>query len=633
MIYAFCACADDCGNIKYKSMTTAAPSKKQNKTILYFYIFALILISLLAYANSYQGVFLLDDQIRIVENEAIHDFSWPWKFLDNVRRPMLHFTLALNYKMGGENPFGYHFFNLAVHLIAGLALFGIIRQTCLLPGHRAYFGREINPFAFMVSVLWLVHPLQTQSVTYVIQRAESMMGMFFFLGLYAAIRYFRNSRVLWAVAAGIASLLSGLTKEVAVVLPIIILFYDRAFISSSWKKCLKKNNVIYFGLSITWLAMGYLLMTAHPVEVAPSAGIGYKGITSWQYALNQPRVILHYLRLAAWPHPLVFDYGWLPAENVGEMIAPLLAVLCLIGIFISFYKHYPVTGFLGISFFIVLMPSSSFIPLKDLAFEQRMYLSLAPFLALVSSGIFTVLKKVTKEGASRKALLLICVFGLSGVLGFLTFQRNKDYHSGLVMWQDTAEKRPLNPRALNNYGLYLFNKGETKRAMALFRKSLQFNPDAKAHTDFGSYLLKEGKTEEGLAYLQKAITLDDGYADAYMNVGAALAGRKRLAQAIPYYLKVIALEPDYAAAYNNLGAVLADLGRYQEAITYYQKAIKLGFERGGVYHNLGVASAMTGKPYEAIEAIEQALRLRPDLEQARRHLVEIQAKLADETSQ
>ena len=268
----------------------------------------LIAIGIAAYANSFAGVFVLDDVRWIVEYPPIRHL-WPPRYLLGNSRPLVNLTLALNYACSGLHPWSYHAFNLLVHILAGLTLYGLVRRTL----HK-------DDVALAAAILWLVHPLQTESVTYVIQRAESMMGLFYLLTLYCAARGER-----WEGVAVVACLAGMLTKPVMFTAPVAVVLYDSIFLRQRrWR--------FYAMLAATWLALAWALH-AGADDWERSAGYGFRRLTAGQFAMTQPAVVLHYLRLAVWPHPLCLDYGWpvgfsLPATIVvaGMLVATVWLV-------------------------------------------------------------------------------------------------------------------------------------------------------------------------------------------------------------------------------------------------------------------------------------------------------------------
>ncbi|MGB2987435.1 MAG: glycosyltransferase family 39 protein, partial [Phycisphaerae bacterium] len=212
----------------------------------------LVLSGLIVYLNSFAGVFIFDDTVHILESERIRHLWPPWDLLAR-RRPTLELSLAVNYAIGGLGVWGYHAFNLAVHVLAGLTLFGIARRTLMHERCRDRLGQASHWLALTIALIWLVHPLQTQSVTYIIQRSESLMGLFYLLTLYCVIRGAESPlRYRWYLAAVIACALGMGSKAVMVTAPLVVLLYDRVFLSPSFSEAFRKRWGLYSGLAANW---------------------------------------------------------------------------------------------------------------------------------------------------------------------------------------------------------------------------------------------------------------------------------------------------------------------------------------------------------------------------------------------
>ncbi len=327
---------------------------------------------------------------------------------------------------------GYHAFNLAIHILAGLTLYGIVRRTLLCPLLRERFGASAMRLALAVAVLWTVHPLQTEAVTYISERCESLMGLFYLLTLYCFIRGTGAQRSSWWFALSVVACLLGVaSKEVMVTAPVMVLLYDRTFVSGSFRKAWTRHRWLYLGLAGAWVLLGWLMVGLH------YRGAGYGlGIPWWAYALVECRTVAQYLWLALWPHPLVFDYGEFAAiRHVGEVApyAVLLAVM-VAGVLVEL-KRRPAIGLVGAWFFLILAPTSSVVPISGQPMaEYRMYLPLAAVITLVVIGIDS------RMGRRSTAVFLALAVGL----GFLATWRNEDYRTELSIWNDTVAKCPDN---------------------------------------------------------------------------------------------------------------------------------------------------------------------------------------------
>ena len=289
----------------------------------------------------------------------------------------------------------------------------------------------------------MVHPLQTESVTYTIQRGESLMGLFYLATLYCVIRLDGGkSRLAWSAAA-IASCLAGMAcKGVMATAPITALLYDRAFLSASWKELLRRRKWLYAALAATWLLYPVLLAQA-PGEWEQSAGFGYGGASPLVYAMTQPSVILHYLRLTFWPDPLCLDYGWPPVNGVAEALLPGLVIAGLVAATVWAWRRKPAWGFVGVWFFLILVPTSSFIPIADIAVEHRMYLSLAAVIALSVVGILLAGQRASNQMPVRiRPYAWVACGAIVLVMGALTVRRNGDYSSAGKMWDRPSPPAP-----------------------------------------------------------------------------------------------------------------------------------------------------------------------------------------------
>ncbi len=301
----------------------------------------------LVYSNSFTGPFLFDGMLYVQQNPAIQKLWPPWAPMVDTNRPLGLWSFALNYALGGFNVWGYHTVNLAIHLAAALVLFGIIRRTLACGRLAARFRAAASGLALAVALLWLVHPLQTQSVTYLYQRFESLMGLLVLLTLYSFLRAQESTRPKgWYAAAAACCLLAVMTKEVAAVTPLLVLWYDRAFVASSWREIIRRRWAFYWGLAGTWVILAVIMVSQ--AGKYPQAGVLLvEKVTPVQYALSQAGVIVHYLRLCFWPLGLCLDYGWPVADRAAEIVPPLLLIGALLALTIWAAFRWPEWSFLG----------------------------------------------------------------------------------------------------------------------------------------------------------------------------------------------------------------------------------------------------------------------------------------------
>jgi protein O-mannosyl-transferase len=509
----------------------------------------IVAAGLLAYSNSFTGSFFHDDFGSILENPTIRQL-WPiWQplspphlnWLTVEGRPLINLSLAINYALGGYNVWGYHALNLVVHILAGLTLLGIMRRTLLQPPLRERFGAAANELALVVALLWTVHPLQTESVTYIIQRAESVMGLFYLLTLYCFIRGVESQRTrLWyglcigACALGMAS------KEVMVSAPVMVLLYDRAFVTGSFREAWRRRWPLYLGLAGTWVVLGFVEISA---GISGYAAAMTQRVDRWEYLANQPGVILYYLRLCVWPSPLRLDRAWPLVESGTSILLTTATVGVLLAATVWAWKRKPAWGFVGAWFFLILAPSSSFIPIPSLIHEHRMYLSLAAVVSVAVMGLYSM------AGRRSLTVLVLLVIGF----GFLTWRRNQDYRSELTVRFGTDTEAYKNPLVQYNAGVAYGRQARFQEAIDHYEQALRLKPDfPEAHNNLGSILFQMGNVTEAMTHYKEAVRLKPDYAGAHYNLGVALEQAGRVAEAKQHYEQSLRLQPGFVEAQQKL---------------------------------------------------------------------------------
>ena len=584
-----------------------------------------------AWSNSFNGPFIFDDIYAIRDNPTLRHFpAWanfvPPHASPISRRPVVNLTFALNYAIGGLDVRGFHAWNLLIHLLAALLLFGIVRRT--LNGLARDHGRwtmvhgpsSIVAVSFAVALIWAVHPLLTESVTYLTQRAESLMGLFFLLTLYCAIRGASGGHPWRWQSAAIAACALGMgAKEVMATAPIVILLYDRCFLSGSFHEAFRRRLPFYLGLAATWAILGALLI-AYPWGGATGAGFGLAAVGPWEYARTQPGVILNYLRLSLWPSSLCLDYGWPIATSAGQIIPAAAVIAALLAGTLRALRRAPALGFLGAWFFLILAPTSSFMPIGDAAFEHRTYLPLAGIVTTcVVAAYWLGEQLVRRMPVSPEARKLIgraaagaAVLSVAGVLGWLTFDRNTDYRDAISIWQDTVNKRPRNARALCSLGCAYSSTGQVAPAFPYFNEAIELTPGyAEAYINRGIAFMKINRLSEADRDLTQAIELNPANANPYVNRAAVRLSAGRFNEALADCDKAITLRPDYAEAYSNRGIALMEINRLSEAARDITKAIELDPAYANPYNTRAAVRLSAGRFNEALADCDKAIALQP----------------------
>jgi tetratricopeptide (TPR) repeat protein len=531
----------------------------------------LVAVGALLYANSLSAPFVFDD-LDWIRHDRLGTLWPPAAALGDGSRPILNLSLVLNYALGGMDSTGYRVVNLFVHLLAALTLYGIVRRTFVRP---APFGRSADSaaaLAFAAALLWVAHPLATQAVTYVIQRTESLMALFYLLTLYCVIRRDKSERrATWSLAAIACCALGMQTKEVMVTAPLVVLLYDRTFLAGSFAAALRSRKVLYAGFAATWLL---LLRIDASVLSGDSAwaGFGLPELSALEYARSQPGVILHYLRLCFWPHPLVLDYGWPVADGFGAILGStaLLAALGMATLWALW--RVPPLGFLGACFFLVLAPTSSVMPIVDLAFEHRMYLPLAAVVVAVVVAVDAALSRVSAPAWAGAALLVAIAVPLSAA----TVSRNRDYRSAEAIWRTVVDAVPENSRGQRNLGVALMELDRNEEALVYLSEAIALDPKTPyARVNLAVALIALGRIDAAEAHLRDALEILPNYADAHSNYGQLLQRRGELEASLRHLRAAVHYGPSDALAHLNLANVLIRIGRSDEALHYFRKTVEI----------------------------------------------------------
>ncbi|MFN0022048.1 MAG: tetratricopeptide repeat protein [Pirellulaceae bacterium] len=478
------------------------------------------------FANGLTTPYMFDDVYWIRDNPAIRTL-WP---PSSARRPLGYYSLQLDYAVHGNGVFGYHAVNIAIHAAAAVVLFLLVRETLKL-GRFSTSAVSSTWFAFAVALLWAVHPLQTSSVTYIIQRFESLMGLGLLLCLYGVLRGAtaegQNFRWMWYAIAWLAYCGSIASKEIAAVCPLVVLLFDRVFLAGSWRGALKQRWPLYLAFlpPLAWLAM---TMRGTLGDDGTNAGFGYEGVTPWEYLRSQGGVILHYLRLSFWPDSLCLDYGWPVATSPLAIYLPGAIVLTLLLASSWALWKQPALGFLGMSFFLILAPTSSFMPIADLAFEHRMYLPLAAVVILFLLALNWMLNRHLPNEAARRKWFLVITGCCAAALSVRTVVRNLDYSNPYAMWAKVARQNPHNARAHTNLAFLLNSAGKDAQAIEHLNAAMRETPKyARAFSYRADMFAKQGDTTAAVQLYREALQIHPRYVTAHLHLAKVLLIQKK----------------------------------------------------------------------------------------------------------
>jgi hypothetical protein len=359
-----------------------------------FNLIAFVIIAatvLIAYSNTLNSSFHFDDNPTIVENPAIKRLTADnLMILLNSSRPVVSLSLMLNYQLGGLNVVGYHIFNIGCHIITGFLVYLFIVWTLNMPPLVTRFGDRARRMGLFGALLFALHPVQTESVTYIITRSEILAALFYLATFLLFIRFVKSGKFSYVLAASVTSLLSMGSKQWAVTLPAMLMLYDFLFLSDRKIKPVLSRWLSYVLIALSWIQIYHTTPLASP---GGNASFGFTvhtttGITTWTYFLTSCNVIWTYIRLLVLPIHQNLDYDYPVAKTLLEFptLLSFLGHAAVIAAAFILYKkkNALLLPFCVAFFYITLSPTQSIVPIVDLIFEHRVYLpSVGFFFAFV----------------------------------------------------------------------------------------------------------------------------------------------------------------------------------------------------------------------------------------------------------
>ncbi|UUO08088.1 tetratricopeptide repeat protein [Blastopirellula sp. J2-11] len=612
--------------------------ENQNRSVSRWRVlgFALLLaiVVCIAYGNSYSGGYVLDDA-RYLELDQAPELANLSNRLGAVAagriRSVGNLSFTLNYLLIGDEPWAFHVGNFLVHGGTALVLFDLVRRLLSAPYFQDRYSAVATELAFVVALLWAVHPLGTMAVTYLIQRYESQAALFYLLTLYCVTRSCLANDWRWAAAAIAMCGLAVGTKEVAISAPLIAIALDRAIFASCWSELLRKRGWAYAGM---WMVTAYVTVKLQPAFQAGTtlhtSVTGADHVTRWEYLCTESQVITHYIRLALFPYPLCFDYEWPIARHFTDYFATGLFIVGLLIATGYALWRWPPIGVVGLLFFCVLAPSSSFVPIADPAFEYRMYLPLACIVLLGVIGGYELWRRSSAAANRSLRHLPIVLTSIVAILFVgMTLQRNRVYRSAETVWRSVVELRPDHVRAHHNLAKILKDDGRISEAIAILGNSrarivarsgstaaidIELGEIAARTEDFAEaqhrFRLAIDKLSKQKSPTSETLRLD---AEAHIGLGALLQQQGDHAGAAEALIAATQRRPDcYPQAHGMAGVSLRELGKLDEAERQLDKAVMLTGPSQPWRRELGIVYFQQGRLREAADAFENWRKQAPD---------------------
>lgn len=547
------------------------------------------LLSAVIYSNTLDAPFVFDDTQNIEENPLIRVTSASagalWRVaVESPKRPIAFVSFALNHAFDGYRVYGYHLVNVAIHAANGMLVFLAAAQLLAWrpdppAGHAP--TPDFGWAALFAAAIFVAHPAQTQSVSYVVQRMNGLSVMFYLAAFLLFVRGRHRGPLrrglLWS-GCGVCWLLALGSKEIAITLPLILLLHEWFFerdLRLDWVRSNKR-----------WIATGTAVVVAAAFWLAKPSLFDYsqRDFSPSQRLLTESRVIVSYLSLLLYPRPSRFSLTHDVAVSTSVLepattLPAILLLVALLGTALVGARRQRVASFAVLWFFVNLALESSIIPL-ELMYEHRLYLPMFGFSLLVAVFVEWLAER------SPRSVTAGCVL-LIGVLAAGAHARNETWRDPIALWSDVVRR---------------------------------YSQDYRARNNLGSALESEGRFAEALPHFEEAVRIEPDYARGQNNLGITLHRLGRFDEAVVHYREALRIDPHYADAHKNLGAALHALGNLEASIRHYREAVRLSPQLADAHFGLAKVLAASGRPGESVAALRATLRADPNHAEARRQL-------------
>jgi tetratricopeptide (TPR) repeat protein len=543
----------------------------------------------------------------------------------------------LNYYFGELDVLGYHLVNTLIHFLASVFLFLFIYHTLNLPALRTKYADNAYPIALLATLLWAINPVQTQAVTYLVQRMASMAGMFYIMSMYfylkARTHVKGGQKVLLFMLCFSCFLLALGSKENAIILPLSLSLYEILLLQKITRENLRKNLRIFLVVAGAIFILGFAYIYVRGGNIFYFIGdYDVRPFTLWQRLLTEPRVIIFYISLLFYPmpHRLNIAHSIEISTSLLEPITTLLSILLIVGAIVCtmiIARKRPLLSFCVLFFFINHLVESTIFAL-ELIFEHRNYIPSMLLFLPVAIGFWNLLKRYSMKKSMKFIISLFIILLLIG-LGHSTFMRNFTWKNEKSLWIDAVDKTPDIPRPHHNLGKYYQDIGDYKNAILEYEKALDKPENNRKDGAFVTYYnlgkiygdLKDSK--KALDFYKKSIAINPDYAPTYNNMAAIMDREGKYALAHEYLLKAFNLDPSNTEFHFNLGFHYVREGQPQKAVHHLYWLTK-GKQFGDKVHfYLGIAFKQDGQLGRAVTHLRRAVKMNPRNIKPRLHLAEI----------
>jgi len=624
---------------KKKALKPSIAIKKEapQKLSFLYWLLPPTLLSMITTAFYYPSLhypFQFDDLANISKKFSIR-FSDPLSTWWHNRRWMGEWLNRLNFEWGRFDPFYYRLTNLVVHIIAGVLVFYLILEGCRHLKKGRFLEKYAVAIATTTSALFLLHPTQTQAVSYVIQaRLEGLATLFVVAALLAFLKAFQTRNPFLRYTLFSLSTLIGFascgTKEIAIVSPLLAILLDWFFIAQEDWKSLKSRlifhgifSVVIFGTFIHYLSPKFIadivklkvtagnnrgnILTAHAKDV----------IRPLAFLISEFKVVLHYLLIFLWPLSISVEYDWKLSENffAPDSFFPFLLLVALfsLAIYVFTKKKHSFIGFGLLWFFIAVGPRSSIIPSPELVVDYKTYLPSIGWLFIIATALValirTVITGITFLPSSllrplpQLALIMVLMFPV----GYGAMQRNIVWSTSVDFWRNITINAPGKARGHNNLGVALSEDRKFNEAIPCYLEAIRLDRDySDPWSNLAVAYSQRNEIDKAIGALRQAIRIWPHYPEAYNNLGTLMIQKKNYNAAEKILLTALKLRPYYGKAFYNLGRLFTDKGELDTAWKYFKKATEGDLDTLEGFLTLGQMSIKLKKFDEAARAFEIA---------------------------
>lgn len=574
-------------------------------------IFSLILIFLIGlsiYANILHAPPQIDDHDLLFGNPLIKDipeFCRHW-YVQNSQKALTLLTFAINYYFSKEDTFSYHLVNVLLHIMAAFFLYYFIRALASTPElSKSSVFKEKNFLALFATLIFIVHPVQTQAVTYLWQRSEVLSGFFYMAALLSYLSARLQGKKFYYALTIFLYVVGFFAKGTIISLPLMIFLIEISFLQTDkFKQFLKKDWKL-----LTILIILYFINTKTPGSIInyyltfPFPHLGFLSVHFFpDYWLTQYRVMWKYIKLAFLPIDQNIDYDILRSYSFLEpmVLISFLGLLALGAMVVLLFRRHRLMAFGIVWFFIYLLPTS--VINREPMWEYRLYLSLAGFAIFLAAGIFTVF-----PGPRIRTIVAVSMIIVFGVL---TMMRNSLWCSPVLLLEDTVKKSPRKARPHHMLGDVYMRGGQIEKAVEQFQIAIHLDSNyGDSYNNLGIIYIKIGNIEKAMKCFEQAIALRPSQESPYVNLAYIFLYQKGDQAKAEEFFKKSLMYKETVEGYIGLGNLYIEKKDFVNALGAFTKASKLSYNNPDVFYSLGNVYYFQNDYQKALEMYNKTIHL------------------------